>query len=143
MPDRPHNYIEAAAIISGPAALLIDSFLAKHLREWREHAAPLSKDMGLAVADTVESIRRAASAYREYVGQRATSAPGTPERKSAEPSPDLTEMEFLTTSEAAVVLGVTDRWIRRLALLGELASRRSAGRWQVSRESVLERASKE
>ena len=141
MPDRPHNYIEAAAIISGPAALLIDSFLAKHLREWREHAAPLSKDMGLAVVDTVESIRRAADAYRETVGKRA-SLGGSGERKPAEAPQDSAVMEWISTSDASRLLGVTPRRVRQLLLLGELAGRRVDGSWQVDRFSVLERASR-
>ena len=39
---RPRSYVEAAAIVTGPAALLLDGFLAKHLREWRvPHLPPI------------------------------------------------------------------------------------------------------
>ena len=139
---RPRNYVEAAAIISGASALLIAGFLERYRREWREYAAPLSKDMGLQVADTVESIKLAADTYRSEVADRASER-GNAERKSVEVVSDSSGMdEWISTSEAAVVLGVTDRRVRQLARGGELAGHRSGGRWQVSRESVLERASR-
>ena len=96
--------------------------------------------MGFAVADTVESIRRAADAYRETVGKRA-SVGGSEERKPAEAPQDLVDMDWVSTSDASLLLGVTPRRVRQLLLLGELAGRRSNGRWQVDRLSVLERAS--
>ena len=139
MPDRPHNYIESAALVSGPSALVLVGFLEKHRREWREHAAPLSKGMGLQVADTIESIKRAADAYRESVGKRA-SVGGSEQRKPAEDPPDSVDMKWISTSDASQLLGVTPRRVRQLLLLGELAGRRSNGRWQVSRSSVLDRA---
>ena len=137
---RPRNYVEAAAIISGASALLLAGFLDRYRREWREYAAPLSKGQGLAVADTIESIRRAADAYRETVGKRA-SVGGSGERKPAEAPQDSAVMEWVSTSDAASLLGLSARRIRQLVVLGELTGRRVNGRWQVDRLSVLERAS--
>ncbi len=136
---RPRGYVEHGAIVSGPSALVLAGFLEKHWREWREYAAPLSQDMGLAVADTVESINKAAVAYRESVSARA-SVGGSEKRKSGEVPQDSPAMEWVSTSDAASLLGLSARRIRQLVVLGELTGRRSNGRWQVSRLSVLERA---
>ena len=139
---RPRDYIESAAIITGAAALLLDGFLEKHRREWREYAAPLAGQVGLEVSNAVEAIALAAEAYRESVGKRA-SATGTPEQKSAEDPPDSAPMdEQISTSDASQLLGVTPRRTRQLLVSGELAGRRLNGRWQVERSSVMKRASR-
>ena len=142
MSDRPHNYIEAAAIVSGPSALILAGFLDRYRREWREYAAPISKSQGLAVADTVEAIIKAAAVYRESVSARASSLGGSDERKLPEVSPDSVDMKWVSTSDAASLLGLSARRIRQLLLLEQLTGRRVNGRWQVSRLSVLERASR-
>ena len=137
---RPRNYVEAAAIISGASALLLDGFLEKYRREFREFAAPFAGQVGLEVSNAVEAIGLAAEAYRESVGKRA-SATGSAARKRAEVSPDSAPMdERISTSDASQLLGVTPRRTRQLLVSGELAGRRLNGRWQVSRQSVLERA---
>lgn len=45
-------------------------------------------------------------------------------------------MEFITTQEAAQILGTSREWIARLCKNSKLDCRRPGHEWQVNRESV-------
>jgi len=45
---------------------------------------------------------------------------------------------WISTSEAAVIMGVTDRWVRRMAEKGEIEHMRVGKTWIISRRAALE-----
>lgn len=62
-----------------------------------------------------------------------TTATGSDQAPQPEADP---HSEWLSTSEAADLLGVTDRRVRQEITGGRLVARRVAGRWRISREDV-------
>jgi excisionase family DNA binding protein len=40
---------------------------------------------------------------------------------------------YISTEEAAAIMGVTERWVRQLAKQGEIKARRWGRDWQISR----------
>lgn len=50
----------------------------------------------------------------------------------------LHDDEWVTTTEAAKALGVTDRWVRELASIGDVGAVKRAGRWWIPRDAIPE-----
>jgi len=85
-----------------------------------------------------EGVLRAWQALGEVGGRwrleqalrAANSGSGTAEPRAGESPLGSTHVQSLSTAEAAVVLGVTPRWVVKLATAGVLARRREhGGRW--------------
>lgn len=84
------------------------------------------------VTAVLGALTYAANAYRTRTS--ATSALGGSEVDSqAEVAPRL---QVMTTTEAAALLGITDRAIRLACAHGRLPAEQAGGRWQINRADV-------
>jgi excisionase family DNA binding protein len=64
------------------------------------------------------------------------SAIGTTEAPKAELGPDSNKRQWMTTGQAAAVIGVTDRAIRKAIATGHLEASNVDGRWRISVEDL-------
>lgn len=126
MTGRRPPYVEGA-LIEGFAAHVLDRVLARHLPAYLA-AFPAGQRAELDAARA--AIRRAADAYER---RPLTSVSGSPETHGAETTAD--SPHEISTSEAAVILGITERRARQLAAGG---MGHKAGRaWLLDRSAVL------
>lgn len=84
---------------------------------------------------TLDDIRGAASVWDQ--GRREGQAPEVDTHNDE--SPSHPPESFLTTAQAADVLGVSERRVRQLADAGTLAGRKLGRQWQLDPESVQAR----
>ena len=116
------------AVLSGPAAFVIASVLRSR---WpAEMVDGLAPTMRATVLAGREAVLRAAAAYR-------VSACGSAEVPAVEIGAHSEETDWITTTQGAVMLNLTERRTRQLLAAGRLAGVLVGGRWQVDRASVL------
>ncbi len=95
----------------------------------------MTSDRRVALRDTDAEAYQVLAALRiAALHYGAGSANGT---RSAGAQPGRQDLEqWLTTSEAAEMQGVTDRAIRKWIATGRLPAKRHAGRWLISRNDL-------
>lgn len=127
---------EGGVLLSGVDCLLLDRPLRELLAEVtvRNGAAP--RELEAIVADVHRVARhvRARTSSAQLTGSRGhADTVDSPDLPSSPPSD-----EWLTSQEAAEVLGVSDRQVRRLVGAGVLHGTRRAGRgaWVISADST-------
>jgi hypothetical protein len=127
MTARRPPYVEGA-LIEGFAAHVFDRVLARHLPAY---LGPFSAEQRAAVDAARAAVKRAADRYE----QRPLSAVnGSAATQGAETSADSAH-EWISTSEAAVMLGVHERRARQLAAGG--MGRKIGRAWLLDRSMVL------
>ena len=131
MCSRVPRYVEGAALVSGFAAHVFDVLLARHLPAVLRFT-PLSPEQRAEVEAARAAIARAADVY---VGMPVVSAFGSAETPAAEIGASWAGDEVVTTAEAAVLLGVSERRARQLAAAG--LGRKVGQRWVLDRGAVL------
>lgn len=86
-----------------------------------------------ATFDPSAARRRRLEAFHHRLSAELTE-PG----QSDSPRGWVRQDEFVTATEAAELLGVTERTARRFAARGDLESLKSGGRWLISRTAIAE-----
>ncbi|MFG1826733.1 helix-turn-helix domain-containing protein [Microbispora bryophytorum] len=127
MPGRPRRYVEGA-LVSGFAAHVVDRLLATYLPGYLRAMRP---EQRAAVEETRVAIARAADAYLTS----DISAGVSDETPGGEISASSAAEEWITTAEAAVLLGMTPRRAQQLAA-GGLGIKRGRS-WLLARSAVL------
>lgn len=113
---------------NGPAVII-----SARTAAWLERYAGLSalrvrvRGTDPQISAELQELRVAAMSWRG-------SATGTEE--AAKPEPDTESDQWLSTGEAALVAGVTDRAIRKAISDGRLPATDSSGRHRISREDL-------
>ena len=125
------GYLRQAAYVEGVAAHVLAELLATPAarRYLRARPPALQGDIERAIV----AIRQAAGAYQATLGP--ASAGGSAETPLAEIVQPFDRE--ITTSEAAVLLGVTERRVRQLAARG--MGRKAGSQWLLDRTAVEER----
>ncbi|MGB3761832.1 MAG: helix-turn-helix domain-containing protein [Ornithinimicrobium sp.] len=100
---------------------------------WLERHAGLSA-LRVRVRGTDPQVSRALEEVRYAAMSWRSSATGTTRDAQAEPAADLTQ--WLTSTEAAILLGVTPRAVRKAIARGALTATNEAQRWRISREDL-------
>ncbi len=110
-----------SAIVTGRAAAVLERQL--DLAGLRVRTRGVDPE----VSDVLEAIREAAEAWRG-------SAVGTTE--APEPEPPRTLSTWVTAAEAADLLGISSRAVRKAIAEGRLEAEQVGDRWRVAREDV-------
>lgn len=111
-------------ILDGPGCALVAQVIAEGVHRRRARGEVIGVDL-LAQLEEVETVARA---------WRAASASGNPELPQHDES-DVTA-EYVSTQDAAVILGVSPRRVRQLIADGRLSGRKQHGAWIVSAAEV-------
>ncbi|WP_187280761.1 helix-turn-helix domain-containing protein [Microbispora sp. CSR-4] len=129
MERRSARYVEGAALVWGFGAHVVDRVLATYLPKFLQ-TTPMLPEQRAAIEETRAAIARASDVYLTWPVAVDGSAE-TPVAEIEGPSPG----EEITTAEAAVLLGVTERRVRQLADhgLGQKVGRQ----WVYDRAVVL------
>ena len=106
------------------------------IADWIERQIGLVSERRIGLADTDPLAYAVLSALR-IVAFNHRSGSGT---KSAQGQPSSKESQWLTTSEAAARVGVTDRAIRKWIAQGRLPATRYGGRWLIDQTDLDVRA---
>ncbi len=130
----PVPFVDASgvAVLSGMGAFVIASVLSSERRWPRELVDGLAPDARAQVLAAREAVVLAARAF-----QRA-SAGGSAVVPAVDYVADSGVTDWVTSVEAARMIGVSERRVRQLLADGRLAGRLAGGRWQVDRASVLD-----
>ena len=125
--SRPALYVQGP-VIHGPHAYMVACFLRRH---WHEEV----DDMLPAMRVILEEARTAI----DYEAARwAKERRGTAEPAAAELPLESNEMDKpMTTSQAADVLGCSERYVRKLIAGGALPARKDRQGWHVDAGAVL------
>ncbi len=128
----PVPFVEGpgCAVLSGMGAFVIASVLSSERRWPRELVDGLAPDARAQVLAAREAVVLAALAF-----QRA-SAGGSAVVPAVDHVADSGVTDWVTSVEAARMIGVSERRVRQLLADGRLAGRLAGGRWQVDVVSV-------
>jgi hypothetical protein len=126
------GFVEHAAIVSGWAAVALDSLLARHLSPYLSAMTPAQRG---EMDRCVSAVRAAAGAY-DAAGRRF--AAETAKRGAAGLLPDSGHVDEVTVQVAAEQLAVSVQWVRRLAARWEPdgLARKVGSTWLVDRVAV-------
>lgn len=121
----PAAYVHTGAVVVVPAR--IAAWLDRHadLRAIRTG----HRGADAEVDSVLIALATAAAAWRQT---QQVPPPGTTLARDPEPAAPSP----LTSTQAADLLGCTDRAIRRAAAEGRLSATKSAGRWRIEREDL-------
>ncbi len=148
IPRRPGFVHDPGVNVHGWSAYALSRLVEVLLREHEggiDHALRAAGirpgDPSHHVDDLLDELRGAAGAYAGRLATEARgSAPGTAEPPLAEPGAPCDEDETTVSSkEAAGMLGVTDRMVRKLATDGRLG-RRVGRSWRFTHAELLAEA---
>ncbi|WP_157884030.1 helix-turn-helix domain-containing protein [Arthrobacter alpinus] len=122
------------AHVSGGPAFIIANLI--ELTKVDDRLRGLPPELRAATLETLDDIRGAAAVWdRSRKGNQAPEVVGI---QDVAVTVDALE-SFLTTAQAADVLGVSERRVRQLADVGTLAGRKLGRQWQLDPESVQAR----
>lgn len=130
MTVRRPPYVEGAALIEGFAAHVLDRVLARHLPAVLA-VMPFSPEQRAEVDAARAAIQQAADRYE----QRPLSAADDETALDVAAVSADSAHEWISTSEAAVMLGVQERRARQLAAAG--MGRKVGRAWLLDRSAVL------
>lgn len=122
------GYIEEAALAWGWRAFAAARMLRRH---WREEVEDLPPHLREPLEDYLADLERAGRRWSERQRRRRATAQPT----SAQPSPQ-SEVEVLTTAEAADVIGCTEQNVRKLLANGRLAGEKGSQGWLLDAGAV-------
>lgn len=130
-PTRPRQLAARVVGLDGPE-VVVSGRLAAWLGRYANLARLRMEHRGVDpdIDDGLLALAVAGTAWRERRGGGAAS--GTGEDGEPEPDPQST----LTTTQAATLLGVSERAVRRACAEGRLDATRHGDRWAIDREAV-------
>lgn len=130
-PSRTFGYVEAAQLVTGPAAYVLSRHLTTN--PLPEAVTGAFEAFWPQVLATVAGIHRAGDAWRATV---AMSASGHADMVLEQVRASSRQDDQIGVEEAAEMLGVSPRHVRRLIATGELAATKPGGAWLLTRSEV-------
>lgn len=114
------------AVVDGAAAVVLDVFLRRRHDAVVEMMVGMPPEVQQEFADARNAIRAAAETYKDGLPQPTEPAETGPQ----------SEHDYVSTDQAAGIMGITARRVRQMAADGSLAAKRERGRWLVLRAAA-------
>jgi excisionase family DNA binding protein len=130
-----------SVIAGGGCVLVLDGRDCAGLHAARGHVRAAYRATGTTVPEFIEDMLHAASEvaqrWHAWVATSATASDVLPQLDAL--ASEATQSRWLTTREAAVLIGITDRAVRQAAQEGRIRGQRCNGRgtWLIAEDSAI------